>query len=230
MNQNTKELNSEILSQKEIRRYTLQINSPQIGLEGQEKIRNSKILVVGAGGKGTSVLQNLATLGIGKIGISDNFPVQEAELSRQHLYGNSDLGKQKAIISKQKLLDINHFVDYELHNVCLSENNIQSICKNYDVLIDATDNFASRYLISDTAIALGKPMIFGMIAGKIGLVSVFNFKGGPSLRCLFPEIPDDLYSKESDEFACQVSILGIIGSIIANEALKIILGVHLEFY
>ena len=224
MDENNINLSSEILTEKEIRRYKLQISKSSIGLKGQEKIKQSKVLVVGAGGKGTSVLQNLATIGVGKLGISDNFHVEENELSRQYLYGNSDLGKQKAIISKQKLLEINHFVDYELHNVCLSESNIESICANYDILIDATDNFASRYLISDTAVSLDKPMIFGMIKDSIGMISVFNYMGGPSLRGLFPEKSAYSHSESSGEFSCQVSLMGIIGSIIANETIKIILG------
>ena len=97
--------------------------------------------MIGAGGKGTAILQHLASSGIGTLGISDNYQVEEAELSRQYLYGNGDLGKQKAIISKQKLLEINHMIDYQLHNVFLSENNIDQISKEYDVLVDATDNF-----------------------------------------------------------------------------------------
>lgn len=225
MNLNTANLSSEFLSQKEIRRYALQINSALIGLKGQEKLKQSKVLVVGAGGKGTTVLQSLATIGIGKIGISDNFPVEENELSRQSLYGNSDLGKQKAIISKQKLLEINHFVEYELHNVCLAESNIQPICNEYDILIDTTDNFGSRYLISDTAVALNKPMIFGMVRGTTGIVSVINYMNGPSLRCIYPDKPDILENDNDDGFACQVSLMGIIGSIVANETIKVILGV-----
>ena len=225
MNLNTSNLSSEILSKQEIRRYALQISSPSIGLSGQEKIKQAKVLVVGAGGKGTTVLQNLATLGIGKIGISDNFPVEEHELTRQYLYGNGDLGKQKAIISKQKLLEINHFVNYELHNVCLSKTNIKSICQNYDILIDATDNFSSRYLISDTAVSLGKPMIFGMVYNSTGIVSVLNYMDGPSLRCLFPEKPVFSHAENSGDFSCQVSLMNIIGSFIANETIKIILGV-----
>ncbi len=223
MNQNSSNLDSEILSEKEIRRYAKQMEIPAIGLKGQEKIKQSKVLVVGAGGKGTTILQNLASAGVGKLGISDNFPVEEKELSRQYLYGNSDLGKQKAIVSKQKLLKINHFVHYELHNVCLSESNIKSICKSYDILIDATDNFASRYLINDTAISLGKPMIFGMVKDPIGMVSVFNYMDGPSLRCLFPEKPAHANIKNSTEFINMVSLMGIIGSIVANETIKVIL-------
>ena len=214
---------STILTEKELRRYALQIEMPAIAQEGQEKIKQAKVLVIGAGGKGSSVMQNLATVGVGKIGICDNYPVQENELSRQNLYGNSDLGKQKAIISKQKLLQINHLVDYELHNVCLNEKNINLICYPYDVLIDATDNFPSRYLINDAAMQLGKPFIYGEVVNGLGLASVFNYMDGPSFRCLFPEPLNKQDRPSSSNFSCQVSVMSIIGSIIANETLKVIL-------
>jgi adenylyltransferase/sulfurtransferase len=212
-----------VLSEKEKRRYALQISMPGIGEEGQEKIKQAKVLVIGAGGKGSSVMQNLATVGVGKIGICDNYPVQENELARQYLYGNSDLGKQKAIISRQKLLDINHLVEYELHNVCLNENNINLISYPYDVLIDATDNFPSRYIINDAAIALSKPLIYGEVANGLGYVSVFNYMGGPSFRCLYPEPAKNSDRLALSNFSCQVAVMSIIGSIIANETLKIIL-------
>ena len=212
-----------VISEKEMRRYALQISMPVIGVAGQEKIKQAKVLVIGAGGKGSSVLQNLATVGVGKIGICDNYPVQENELARQYLYGNSDLGKQKAIISKQKLEEINHLVDYELHNVCLNENNINLICYPYDVLIDATDNFPSRYLINKAAIELGKPLVYGEVVNNLGLVSVFNYMDGPSFKCLYPESLKNSDRPCSTNFACQVAVMSIIGSIMANETLKIIL-------
>jgi molybdopterin/thiamine biosynthesis adenylyltransferase len=222
-NQNEKPV-SAILTGQEIRRYTLQMNMSSLGIEGQEKIKQAKVLVVGAGGKGTSVLQNLTTIGVGKIGISDNFPVQEADLSRQHLYGNGDLGKQKAIVARQKLMQINHFVDFQLHNVCLSEQNINTICDQYDMLIDATDNFTARYLLNDGAIRMNKPLVHGAVFGNLGYVSVFNYKDGPSLRCAYPrpEKPDN--ADDSIPFSCRVTTISVIGSVMANEALKVILG------
>lgn len=223
MEESSSKTSSSVLSDKEMRRYALQIGMSAIGKEGQERIKNAKVLVIGAGGKGSSVLQNLATVGVGKIGICDNYPVQENELARQYLYGNSDLGKQKAIISRQKLLEINHLVEYELHNVCLNENNINLICFPYDILIDATDNFPSRYLINDAAISLGKPLIYGEVVNGLGLASVFNYKNGPSLRCLYPDYIDNADRPSCSDFTCQVASMSIIGSIIANETLKLIL-------
>lgn len=223
MKETPNQVASTLLSDKEMRRYALQIGMSPIGLEGQERIKKAKVLVIGAGGKGGAVLQNLATVGVGKIGICDNYPVQEDELARQYLYGNSDLGKQKAIISKQKLEEINHLIKYELHNVCLNENNINLICHPYDVLIDATDNFPSRYLINKAAIELGKPLIYGEVVNNLGLTSVFNYKDGPSFKCLYPEPLKNAERPCSTNFSCQVAVMSIIGSIMANETLKVIL-------
>jgi sulfur-carrier protein adenylyltransferase/sulfurtransferase len=214
---------SNILSPLEIRRYAKQIVLPEIGLEGQEKIKKAKVLVIGAGVKGTAVLQNLVTSGIGILGICDYNPVQENDLCGQFLYGNGDLGKQKAIISKQKLLEINPLVNFELHNVYLTEQNIDLIIKNYDLLIDTTDNFPSRYLISDAAIRLGKPTIFGSILDSKGFVSIFNYNGGPSFKCLYPA---PLEETKNSQFGLisQVFLGSFIGSFIGNETLKVIIG------
>ncbi len=217
---------SEILSDKEIRRYIHQIKLSGLGLAGQEKLKQSKILVIGAGGKGSSALQNLASVGVGTLGICDNYPVTEDQLSRQHLYGDGDLGKQKAIISRQKLLEINHLVEYKLHNVCLSEQNIDLICSGYDILIDATDNFPSHFLINDAAIRLNKPFVYGASKHNRGFISVFNYKKGPSLRCCYPKSPKNEQALPNTDFACQVMVISIIGSVMANETLKVILGLE----
>jgi adenylyltransferase/sulfurtransferase len=211
------------LSEKEIRRYALQIAIPFIGIDGQQKLKSAKVLVVGAGGKGTSVLQNLSTIGVGMLGISDNCPVEESSLSRQYLYGNSDLGKQKAIISKQKLQEINHLVKYELHNVYLSRENILAISRPYDILVDTTDNFTARYLINDAAITLNKPLVFCQTLNGEGLVSVFNYRNGPSLRCLYPEPVVAEESVSGKQFSCHVALMSMLGAITANEVSKIIL-------
>lgn len=214
---------SAILSQKEIRRYALQISIAELGISGQEKLKQAKVLVIGAGGKGSSALENLASIGIGHIGICDNFPVQEGDLSRQHLYGNNDLGKQKAIIARQKLQEINPLVSYKLHNVCLNENNIKGIAESYDILIDATDNFAAHYLIDDAASSLKKPLIFGSIFGGLGYVSVFSYKEGPSLRDAYPQPVKEGEINFSNGFACQITLMSIIGAVIANETVKLAL-------
>ena len=226
MDEKSKFPKSEVLSDKEIRRYIHQIHLSGFGLIGQEKIKQAKILVIGAGGKGSSALQNLASAGVGTIGICDNYPVTEDQLSRQHLYGDGDLGKQKAIISRQKLVEINHLVKYKLHNVCLSEQNIDLICSGYDLLVDATDNFPAHYLINDAAIRLNKPFVYGAGKPNKGFVSVFNYKEGPSLRCCFPKPPENEQALPNIDFACQVMVISIIGSVMANETLKVILGLE----
>lgn len=223
MDTNTQAHQSEILTPKEIRRYNLQIGLPGLGMKGQEKLKNSSVLVIGAGGKGSSVLENLVTVGTGRIGISDNFPVQEQDLSRQHLYGNGDLGKQKAIIARQKLQEINHLVDLQLHNVCLNKDNIGPIAARYDVLVDATDNFPAHYLIDETSKNLKKPLIFGSFFNSQGYVSVFNYGHGGSLKDTYPQ-PEKETGYTGNGFACQVTLMSIIGAIMANETIKVLLG------
>lgn len=225
MEDKTVQLSSKILSEREIRRYDLQIANTSLGLAGQEKLKQSKVLVIGAGGKGTSILQNLATVGVGKLGISDNYHVKEDSLSRQYLYGNTDLGKQKAIVSKQKLHEINHLVKYELHNVYLNEKNILPICEPYDILVDATDNFPARYLIHKASIELDKPLIFSRTLSGEGLVSVFNYMNGPSLKCLYPStVAKDV--EDEKIFSCHVALMSMLGAIVANEVIKVILGME----
>lgn len=221
-------MESQVLSPKEIRRYNCQISLPDVGLEGQETLKKSKVLVIGSGGKGSTVLQYLAAAGIGTLGISDNYPVEENKLCRQRLYGNSDLGKQKAIISKQHLQVINHMLEYRLHNVCLSDRNIMPISEPYDLLIDATDNFPARYLINDAAISQNKPFIFGSVLNSLGMVSVFNYKGGPSLRCLYPEVPSQTEKPSLEGLMSTGIATGMIGTVMANEAIKVLLGIDTQ--
>jgi sulfur-carrier protein adenylyltransferase/sulfurtransferase len=227
MNDSNKIANSEILTTKELRRYELQINNPLIGIKGQEKIKQSKVLIIGTGSKGTCILQYLSALGVGKLGICDNSIVEENELSRQFLFGNSDLGKQKAITSKQKLNEINHLVQYELHNVLLNEQNINSIISNYDILVDSTENFDTHYLIDEAAIKNDIPYIFFNITGDVVSITVLNYQRGPTLKLLFPVKPEDK-SNSKHEFLSQVSLTGIIGAIISTEVVKIIFGLQTQ--
>ena len=218
-----KNINKEtyILSDKEIRRYASHIELPGLTIEGQEKIKKAKILVIGAGGKGSSVLQNLASAGIGTIGICDNSPIAEDQLCRQYLFGDADMGKQKAIVARQKLLQINQLNEYRLHNVYLTEETVERICSGYDILVDSTDNFPAHYLIHDVSIRMHKPVIFGRIVGPTGFVSVFNYRGGPSLRCCYPEPPTDVKNNFGEGFVNRAVLVSIIGSILANETIKV---------
>jgi|WetSurMetagenome_2_1015567.scaffolds.fasta_scaffold279392_2 sulfur-carrier protein adenylyltransferase/sulfurtransferase len=221
---NTTRMKSEVLSDKEIRIMSCQIKLPGVGLAGQEKIKKTSVLVIGAGGKGTSALQNLVTAGIGYIGISDNYLVDEASLPRQNLYGEKDLGKQKAIISRQRLLEPGRTTTFSLHNICLSETNILNIITPYDIILDATDNFPAHYLINDAAIITGKPFVFGSVVHNTGLVSVFNYSGGPSFRCLYPQVPRNNGFFNDDGIPALGLLYNITGNLMAAETLKIILG------
>jgi molybdopterin/thiamine biosynthesis adenylyltransferase len=219
-------MESRSLNESELRRYSSQIKKLSRGAEDQQRIKDASILVIGAGGKGTSVLQNLATAGIGQIGIADNFPVEEKYLSKQRLYGSVDIGKEKAIISKQKLKDLNHLIDFELHNVCINSKNILDICREYKIIIDATDNFPARYLINDAAVILNKPVVFGSVFNSLGMVTVFNLNKGPTLRCLYPDPPSGDEKPEIKSIAGIGILYNIVGTIMANEALKIILQIE----
>jgi molybdopterin/thiamine biosynthesis adenylyltransferase len=218
-------MKSGILSDKEIRIMAGQIQLPEVGIAGQEKIKNARILVIGAGGKGTSVLQSLVAAGVGTIGITDNILVEEDILPRQSLYGEKDLGKQRAIISAHRLSESGCSSAFTLHNICLMETNILDIIAPYDLLVDATDNFPAHYMINDAAIISGKPFVYGSVNHNAGFVSVFNLPAGPSFRCLYPQRPRSK-TLLTDEGLPALNILyQVTGSLMACEALKIIQGI-----
>jgi adenylyltransferase/sulfurtransferase len=217
-------MKSAILSERERRRFTEQIKLPSVGIQGQEKLKKSKVLVIGVGGKGTALLQNLTASGIGTIGISDNFTVEEALLPRQSLYGDHDIGKQKAIISKQRLSQISKSVHFELHNICLSEDNILQIFENYDLIADATDNFAAHYLINDAAIMQDKTVVYGAVYHRKGMVAVFNHDSGPSFRCLFPKKPHKSQDSVDEDINGSSVLYHLTGTLMANEVLAVLLG------
>lgn len=211
------------LSEQEKRILAHQIELPEIGEEGQLTIKAAKVLVIGAGGKGTSTLQQLAKAGVGTLGITDNYPIEENELPRQSIYGCKDIGKLRAIAVKDKIAPINHFIKFNIHNICLAPNNIDTIISKYDILVDATDNFPARYMINDAAIKHGKPFIFSSLLNSIGMISVFNYKNGPSLRCLYPNVPKSEGKPSASGLFSWGVPLSILGSLACNEALKIIL-------
>lgn len=216
-------MEGDILSQREIRRYSKQIMIPEIGIRGQEMLKLAKVLVVGAGGLGCPVLQYLTAVGIGKISIVEFDMVDETNLQRQVLYGSDDLGKLKSIIAKNRLEHFNSFVEFEIFNLKLNASNALNIIKKFDVIVDATDNLEARYIINDSCVILGKPMVHGSIYKYEGVVSVFNYKGGPTYRCYNPE-PDGKEFK--NPAPAQVGLLGVLpgitGTYMANEVIKII--------
>lgn len=212
-----------ILSRDEINRYIQQIRLPEIRLGGQEKIKRSSVLVIGAGGLGCPVLQYLTAAGVGTIGIMDNDWVDESNLHRQILYNVNDLSKPKPLAAKEKLELLNPNISFKIHFARLNTKNALNIISGYDIVVDCTDNFPSRYLINDSCIILNKPFVYGAVHKFSGQVMVLNYRGGPSLRCLYPDQPPPLAVSSCDEFGVIGTVTGMTGSLQASEVLKIIL-------
>ena len=211
------------LSPREIRRYSKQILIPEIGTTGQKKLKQAKVLVVGAGGLGCPVLQYLAVSGVGKIGIAEYDLVDETNLQRQVLYGSSDVGKLKSIIAKSRLEHLNSLCQFEVFNLRIDDSNSLNILKNFDVIVDATDNLESRYIINDSCVILNKPMVHGSIFKYEGVISVFNFKGGPTYRCYNPLSTIKNFKNPSPSEVGLLGVLpGIAGTFMANEVIKIV--------
>jgi adenylyltransferase/sulfurtransferase len=214
-----------LLHQDEIARYGRQIILPELGLEGQERLKAARVLVVGAGGLGCPVLQYLTAAGIGTIGIADGDVVDVSNLQRQVLYTMADVGKSKALVAAQQLSAANPFVLFQVHQVFIDHTNALELCRNYDIVVDGSDNFDTRYLINDACVLLGKTMVSGAIYKFEGQVSVFNYKGGPTYRCLFPEPPGAGESPNCAEIGVVATLPGIIGTIQANEVIKVVTGI-----
>lgn len=206
----------------ERKRYARQIIMPEMGLAGQERLRAGKVAVVGAGGLGCPVLQYLVAAGVGEIGIIDDDTVEITNLHRQILYSAHDVGQNKAITAVEKLSMLNPFVKLVAYPDRLNPENAADLIAGYDLVIDGSDNFETRYLVNDFCVKLDKPFVFGSILRFEGQVSVFNYRGGPTYRCLFPD------AEEGDNCA-EAGVMGvlpgIIGTYMANEAIKLIAGI-----
>lgn len=216
-------MESQLISSVEMRRYSKQIMIPEIGINGQEKLKNSKVLVIGAGGLGCPILQYLTAAGIGKIAIAEFDMVDETNLQRQVLYGSSDIGKLKSIIAKKHLEHLNSLVEIEIINLRIDESNSLNVFKFFDVIVDATDNLPSRYVINDSCVILNKPMVHGAIYKYEAIISVFNYKSGPTYRCFNPEGSDKSFVNPAPSQVGLFGVLpGIAGTYMANEVIKII--------
>lgn len=213
------------LSIEELRRYNRHIILPEIGIEGQEKLKSSKVLVIGAGGLGCPVLQYIAAAGVGTIGILDFDTVSESNLHRQILFSTDDIGEPKASVAAKKLSIQNPYCQYQIHETKLNRNNALEIFKPYDIIIDGSDNFPTRYLVNDACVILGKPLVFGSIFKFDGQVSVFNYKGGPTYRCLFPDPPQPEDVPSCSQVGVMGVLPGLIGTMQASETIKIITGI-----
>ena len=211
-----------MLKGEELKRYSRQIILPEIGLAGQEKLQNARVLIIGAGGLGCPVLQYLAAAGVGQIGIVDDDVVDVTNLHRQILYTSGDVGKSKALVAREKLNLLNPHVNVTVYDQRFTTDNSERICQDYDLVIDGSDNFETRYLVNDTCIALNKVLVFGSIFKFEGQISVFNYHDGPDYRDVFPEAPPSGEMPNCAEIGVLGILPGIVGAYMANEAIKII--------
>ncbi|MBI3615452.1 MAG: molybdopterin-synthase adenylyltransferase MoeB [Candidatus Omnitrophica bacterium] len=217
--------NEEIkLSHDEIRRYSRHLIMPEVGIQGQKKLKAASVLLIGTGGLGSPLGLYLASAGVGRIGLVDFDIVDFTNLQRQVLYTTADVGKPKLQVAKARLEAINPFVTVETHEVRLSSDNALEILKNYDVIVDGTDNFPTRYLVNDACVLLGKPNVYGSIFRFEGQASVFDAKKGPCYRCLYPEPPPPGLVPSCAEGGVLGILPGIVGTIQATETIKLILG------
>lgn len=211
-----------MLSPEEKERYARHLVLQEIGEEGQERIKNAKVLVVGAGGLGSPILLYLAAAGVGQIGIVDDDYVSESNLQRQILYDTTCIAESKVEIAAHKLHDINPFCKVLSYPFRLTEENAMDLIKKYDIIVDATDNLSTRYVINDASVATGCPFVYGSICEFTGQVSVFNYQGGPTYRDLF-EFHDDVASFQQP-LGVVGALPGVVGAIQASETIKLILG------
>ncbi len=213
------------LSNEEIGRYSRHLIMPEVALEGQKKLKQAKVLTIGTGGLGSPLALYLAAAGVGTIGIVDFDVVDESNLQRQILHGTSDVGRPKVESAREKLEDINPNVNIVVHEEALTSENALDILKDYDIIVDGTDNFPTRYLVNDACVLLGKPNVYGSIFRFEGQASVFWAEEGPCYRCLYPEPPPPGLVPSCAEGGVLGILPGAIGTIQATETVKLILGI-----
>ncbi len=213
------------LSNDEIARYSRHLIMPEVALDGQKKLKAAKVLTVGTGGLGSPLALYLAAAGIGTIGIVDFDVVDESNLQRQIIHGTSDIGRPKVESARDKIKDINPNVEVVVHEEALTSENALEIFADYDVIVDGTDNFPTRYLVNDACVLLGKPNVYGSIFRFEGQASVFWAEEGPCYRCLYPEPPPPGLVPSCAEGGVLGILPGAIGVIQATEAVKLILGI-----
>lgn len=211
-----------MLSPAEQSYYQRQISLPELGLEGQQKLRDARVLVIGAGGLGCPALTYLAAAGVGTLGIIDFDRVEISNLHRQILFTVADVGRFKAEVAAERLRLLNPHVQIVTHLEGLSRENALSIIAEYDLVVDGSDNFPTRYLVNDACVLLNKPLVFGSIYKFEGQVSVFNYQNGPTYRCLYPTPPGEGEVPNCAEVGVLGVLPGIIGSLQAVETIKII--------
>ena len=213
------------LTQDQINRYSRHLLLPEVGVEGQEKICNSKVLLIGTGGLGSPLALYLAAAGVGNLGMIDFDVVDFSNLQRQVAHGESTVGKLKVDSAKARIADLNSSINVTTYNTRLTSENVMEIFADYDIIVDGTDNFPTRYLANDACVLLKKPYIYGCILRFDGQASVFDSRVGPCYRCLFPEPPPPGLVPSCAEGGVIGILPGIVGLIQANEVIKLVLGI-----
>lgn len=203
-------------------RYSRQVFIEEIGLEGQRKIMGSKVLVVGAGGLGSPVIQYLAAAGTGILGVADFDKVELHNLNRQIIHNENSVGKSKVKSAEAFVKNLNHQIDFITIEKKITADNAEEILSRFDLIIDGSDNFSTRYLINDTCVKLGKPLVYGSILGFSGQVAVFNCNGSRNLRDIFPEPPSGEHFPDCDSLGVLGALPGMVGSMMAGLAMSII--------
>ena len=216
---------AESLTVDEVRRYSRHLIIPDVGMAGQKRLKNAKVLCVGAGGLGSPALMYLAAAGVGTLGIVEFDVVDESNLQRQIIHGQSDIGRPKAESARDFVQEINPYVQVNLHTERLDSSNVFELFSQYDLIVDGTDNFATRYLVNDACVLLGKPYVWGSIYRFDGQASVFWAEHGPCYRCLYPEPPPPGMVPSCAEGGVLGVLCASIGSIQVNEAIKLITGI-----
>ncbi len=212
-----------MFSPNESKRYTKQTILDEVGLTGQAKLKQSRVLVIGAGGLGCPLIQYLVSCGVGTIGIVDFDIIEHSNLHRQVLYGPQDVGRKKSEVAKERSLAQNPDAVIEIFDCALTDENAEELISPFDLVIDGCDNFLTRYIVNDTCVKLDKSLVYGSILGFQGQLAVFNHKGSKNLRDLFPEPPNAEDVPNCSDNGVLGVVPGVIGTLMANEALKCIL-------
>jgi molybdopterin/thiamine biosynthesis adenylyltransferase/rhodanese-related sulfurtransferase len=210
------------LSQSEILRYQRHLTLPGFGEAAQLKLKAARVLIVGAGGLGCPALQYLAAAGVGTLGIVDDDRVSRSNLQRQILYTDADVGEMKVAVAAERLMAMNPDIRCVRHAIRLTVENALELIGQYDLVLDGSDNFATRYLVNDACVLAGKPLVYGALHRYQGQVSVFNFEGGPTYRCLFPEPPNPKDAPNCSEIGVLGFLPGIVGVMQATEVIKVL--------
>lgn len=215
----------ETLSNEEIKRYSRHIIMPEVGIKGQQRLKSASVLLIGTGGLGSPTALYLAAAGIGRIGLVDYDVVDHSNLQRQVIHGMSTVGDLKVNSAAKRLIDLNPDIQLDLHNIPLTSDNALELFEPYDVIVDGTDNFPTRYLVNDACVKLGKPNVYGSIFRFEGQLSVFYAKEGPCYRCMFPEPPPPGLVPNCAEGGVLGILPGTIGTLQATETIKLLLGI-----